>query len=61
MRECAPKSTVLVGDNRSCPVKGVGNIPFVTSSREEKVIYGVLYVPNFARILCLLARWINTG
>ena len=42
MSDSALDSKVIVGDNRSCPVKGVGSIPFITGSGEEKVISGVL-------------------
>lgn len=56
MSDSAPDSKVIVGDNRSCPVKGVGSIPFITSSGEEKVISGVLYVPDLCKNLLSVSQ-----
>ena len=45
------ESRVTVGDNCTVLVKGIGSIPFVTAGGKEKLIIGVLYVPNLCKNL----------
>ena len=49
-------SKVTVGDNRTCLVKGVGSIPFVTTSGKEKVISTILYVLGLCKNLMSVSQ-----
>ena len=45
-----------MGDNRRILVKGIGSIPFVTTSCEEKLITSVLYVPYLCKNLLSVSQ-----
>ena len=56
MEAVAPDSKVTVGDNRTCPIKGIGSIPFIMMARDEKVISCVLYVPDLCKNLLSVSQ-----
>ena len=56
MEATAPNSKVIVRDNRTCPIEGIGSIPFITTVGDEKVIFGVLYVPDLCKNLLFVSQ-----
>lgn len=53
------ESRVTIGDNRMCPVKGNGSIPFITARGKETVIAKVLYVPNLCKNLLYVSQMVK--
>ena len=49
-------SKVTIGDNRTCSMKGIGSIPFVTTRGKETVIFEVLYVPSLCKNLLSVSQ-----